>query len=413
MIKTGSNSSDGFQVSAGTNASETPLTGRRVALVGKLGGMARREALTLLRQHGAIPAEVEHEGVTTVVLGAEALPVDLAETLPKRVLDAASAGQVEIISETELWERLELAGESISEKQLYTPAMLAQLLDVPLAIIRRWHRRGLITPTREVFKLPYFDFQEVVTARRLAEMLEAGASPKEIETRLAQLSELLPEIDRPLNQLSVIVEGRHLLLRHGEGLIDSTGQRRFDFEATEAEPIATIPSTAIEPPTVKPTVALSEHSHDTAEELLRQAAEFEDAGQLEAALDMYRASLFVTGPNAEIHFLLAELLYRVGDVTAARERYYAALEVDEDYVEARANLGCVLVETGQPELAVAAFRGALERHEDYPDVHFHLARTLDDLGRADEAQHHWLAFLDSAPDSPWSQEARDRLGLSR
>jgi tetratricopeptide (TPR) repeat protein len=115
------------------------------------------------------------------------------------------------------------------------------------------------------------------------------------------------------------------------------------------------------------------------------------------------------GPQPEVCFQLAELLYRLGDTSGARERYYMAIELDEDYVEARANLGCVLAETGQPELAVAAFQGALRRHPEYMDVHYHLARTLDDLGRAEEADRHWREFLDLAPDSPWAEEARTRL----
>ena len=81
------------------------------------------------------------------------------------------------------------------------------------------------------------------------------------------------------------------------------------------------------------------------------------------------------------------------------------IELDEDYVEARANLGCVLEETGQKDLAVAAFEGALAYHPDYADVHYHLARTLDDLDRAGEAQPHWQAFLNLAPDSPWADRA--------
>jgi tetratricopeptide (TPR) repeat protein len=86
-----------------------------------------------------------------------------------------------------------------------------------------------------------------------------------------------------------------------------------------------------------------------------------------------------------------------------------AIELDEDYVEARANLGCVLAETGQRELAVAAFEGALRYHADYADVHYHLARTLDELGRRDEAEVYWHAFLSMAPDSPWAHEAQQRL----
>ena len=87
-----------------------------------------------------------------------------------------------------------------------------------------------------------------------------------------------------------------------------------------------------------------------------------------------------------------------------------AIELDEDYVEARANLGCVLAETGQHELAVAAFEGALRYHPDYADVHYHLARTLDELDHRSEAEEHWRAFLAQAPDSPWAEEARSRLG---
>jgi tetratricopeptide (TPR) repeat protein len=72
----------------------------------------------------------------------------------------------------------------------------------------------------------------------------------------------------------------------------------------------------------------------------------------------------------------------------------------------------VLAETGQRELAIAAFEGALAYHPDYGDVHYQLARTLDELGRRREAETHWHAFLAQAPDSPWAEEARVRLGHS-
>src|SRR5262249_51447059 len=143
--------------------------------------------------------------------------------------------------------------------------------------------------------------------------------------------------------------------------------------------------------------------------LLQLAGEFEDEGRLELAIEHLRVALAAGGPRPEICFQLAELLYRVGDVAAARERYYMAIELDEDYVEARANLGCSLAESGQTELAIAAFHGALRFHPDYPDVHYHLARAYDERGQADEAAHHWLAFLELAPGSPWADEARLRL----
>jgi tetratricopeptide (TPR) repeat protein len=72
----------------------------------------------------------------------------------------------------------------------------------------------------------------------------------------------------------------------------------------------------------------------------------------------------------------------------------------------------VLAETGQRELAVAAFEGALRYHPDYADVHYHLARTLDEMNQRDRAEEHWRAFVAQAPDTPWAEEARCRLGTT-
>ncbi|MGH7140716.1 MAG: tetratricopeptide repeat protein, partial [Pirellulales bacterium] len=239
----------------------------------------------------------------------------------------------------------------------------------------------------------------------LAELVAAGNSPQQIEKKLAGLRRLVPNVERPLAQLSILVEGKQLLLRQGDGLIEPGGQYRFDFEAER---------TSQTPPAALQFVRRPEEADNatmTPDELRVWAAQKDDEGQLEMAAELYRAALVAGGPNAETCFALAEMLYRLGDLAAARERYYMAIELDENYVEARANLGCVLAETGQPELAVAAFEGALAYHGDYPDVHYHLARTLDDLDRRDEADLHWRIFLELSADSPWADAACRRLGL--
>jgi tetratricopeptide (TPR) repeat protein len=291
--------------------------------------------------------------------------------------------------------------------------------------VRRWHRRGLIVPRREVRRLPYFDFQEIATARRLAELLAAGMSPQAIERKLALLARYMPGVERPLAQLSVIVEGKQLLLRQGDGLIAPGGQHWFNFAPQAGEQPAdragqgiTAEKLETDSPLAgddhQPAVALPLRRNETATpaEMLHEAARLEDEGRLAAAAEMYRAVSMSGGPSAEVCFALAELLYRAGDVAAARERYYMAIELDEEYVEARANLGCVLAELGERELAVAAFEGALAFHDEYADVHYHLARTLDELDRTVEAAEHWEAFLRLAPESPWAETARRRLAES-
>ncbi|MCA9196753.1 MAG: MerR family transcriptional regulator [Planctomycetales bacterium] len=396
------------------------ISGRRVAFIGKLGGMNRREAFQLVKQFGGIPVEQANSAdLDMVVIGADEVVIDNDSLLSDALREAVAQGRIEIASETELWNRLGLVDDQKNIRRLYTPAMLAQLLNVPVSTIRRWHRRGLIVPAKEVHKLPYFDFQEVATARKLAEWVAAGASAAAIEKKLEQLARLVPDVERPLAQLSVIIEGRQLLLRKDEGLIEPGGQRRIDFDAIEAEAASAIDqddailSTQSAGPSIVriSDVFSNDETSMSVEEMVAAAVELEDSGNIADAIEMYRVSLMAGGPNAEISFRLAELLYLQNDVGAARERYAIAIELDENFVEARANLGCVLAETGDLELAIASFRGALKFHSDYPDVHYHLARALDATQETEEAEFHWQEFLRLSPTSPWADEARDRLGL--
>lgn len=403
-------------------AAEVSLEGARVAHVGRFAGMSWRDAQQLLREQGATPIDQPDDNTQILVLGEqELLPAsaDWDSQFSPAIRQAIDEGRTEVITETQLWQRLGLVEAEQHIHRLYTPAMLADLLQVPVAVVRKWHRRGLIVPTREVRRLPYFDFQEVATARRLAEALAAGMSPQTIEKKLAELARYVPSVQRPLAQLSIIIEGKHLLMRQGDGLIAPGGQLWFDFRSAEApvEPVEAGTDDARAHASGTADSGILQLTRQTADsppavgDLLELASRLEDEGELEAAADMYRTALAAGGPTADVCFSLAELLYRLGDPTAARERYFMAIELDEEYVEARANLGCVLAELGQRELAVAAFEGALAFHREYADVHYHLARTLDDLGRAGEADQHWSAFLELAPESPWAAAARRRLAV--
>jgi tetratricopeptide (TPR) repeat protein len=392
------------------------LDGRRVAFAGKLGAMNRREAKQVVRAAGGVMSEQVGAEVDLIVIGADQKPSDnYSELLSDGVLEAAGQGTLEIISETEFWQRLGHVEAETDARRLYTPAMLSELLGVPLSTIRRWHRRGLITPFRQVNRLAYFDYEEVASARHLAQLIAAGESPREIETKLGRLAEMFPSLQRPLSQLSIIIEGHSLLLRQGAGLIEPGGQMRIDFAALESggHTESTANSAVLAFPGRDESPSNEAGHWTTAEEFLEAAIELEDSGDISDAIEVYRSMLLALGPTPDVVFRLAELLYQTGDLPAARERYYLAVELDPEYVEARSSLGCVLVELRQWALAEAAFRGALEHHPDYPDVHFHLARLLDELDRRVEASKYWQEFLQLAPRSPWADEARERLGLGQ
>jgi tetratricopeptide (TPR) repeat protein len=287
---------------------------------------------------------------------------------------------------------------------LYTSAMLAEWLRVPVTAIRHWHRRGYLLAAREVGRLAYFTVDEVHVARTLSQLVAGGCSLALVDRKVDELSLMANDVARPLLELPLVVEGCRILLRRGEEFTEVGGQRILDFESSaDAEMEDDADAPAANRWAVPFAVATDQLGESPSPEQLREwAIELSGQGELAQAVELARAVVVSGSGTAEDQFTLGELLYRGGDLSAARERYFMAIELDENYVEARANLGCVLT-----ELAEAAFRGARAFHEHYADAHYQLAKLLDRLGRHAEAKEHWQSFRALAPDSPWVQEPGD------
>jgi len=305
--------------------------------------------------------------------------------------------------------------ENDSTVQLYTPAMMAQTLGISVRAIRVWYRHGLIQPIRLVLRIPYFDYSVLSTANTFAHWMRQGMTAQSIATQITSLGRLRGTSPQEiLSDLPISLEGKRLVLQHESFRMESSGQLQLSFDTespwNDCDPItiklayAAAPSQPIDssqPPATEAETTLTN--------LLDAAIDAEDREELDEAARLYRSILAKFGPNSDVCFQLAEILYRQADLGGARERYYAAVELDPDLVEARANLGCVLVEQGQTELAVAEFQLALKQHPEYADVHFHLARVLDLQGLSAAASEHWRRFVELAPASPWADEAVARL----
>ena len=317
-------------------------------------GPAGRGAV--VRQQGATVVEEPDASVQLIVVGEEDFPAAIGG---QSWFDEPTQCRIEQrgrgAHRNPTLQRLGLVEAQQGIHRLYTPAMLADLLGVPVAVICRWHRRGLIVPAREVRRLPDFDFQEVATARRLADLFAAGVSPQAIEKQLEAISRCLPGVGRPLAELSVIVRGKEILLRQGDGLVEPGGHLCFGFHAWEGH----------HDEQAVPSLGRANVPHG------RRVGE---DGQLAAAADMYRAAMAAIGPKAEIRFQAAELLYRSGDLGGVRGTLLHGR---------RARRGRTL-RPGKPGLRFGRDRDSAtwpwppsrraRYHRTYADVHYHLAR---------------------------------------
>ncbi len=394
------------------------LQGELVTFTGTLASMTHRRAMELVTEHGGNSATGVTRQTTMLVVGEEGWPLE-SDGLPSvKWQDANELAReglpIRIITESQ-WLHLLALDETRSEiHKAYTPAMLSQLLGIPVHLVRRWERAGLITPVRRVHRLPYFSFQDVASARRLSELLAAGVPRAEIERSLGQLAPVFRDRDRPLDQLELLAHDSRILLRDARGLIEpKSGQRLLALDDQMAGAIETteqserrlpIPVTSWRPE--------SPHEHWGYRDWFDQGRQLLEIDKAEEAIEAFRMCLMEQPDQVDAHFHLAEALYRCGRTRAALERYHSAVEQDHQYIEAWTQLGCLHAELNEPEAALEAFGVALQVHPDFPDAHWHRGEVLQSLGRTDEAIPHWETYLTFDQRGPWAEAARQRLETS-
>lgn len=353
---------------------------------------------------------------TMLVIGEEGWPLE-PDGRPSQKLECVSRWRdeegvaIRILNESDWLHLIDLDERREEVHRLYTPAMLNQLLGISTGTIRRWERLGLIKPVRKVLRLPYFDYQEVTCARRLADLLASGVSREELEASLVRLRNLWPDAARSLAQLELLARDSHVLIRDTEGLREpASGQRHFDFEPP-SPPLQSDDANAEmgEHPATLPMADLDDRVRWSTDDWVREGCWLLETNEIAAAIEAFRLCLMERPADPELNFLLAEALYRRGNVDGAIERYYAAVEADHNYIEGWMQLGCLHAERREFAAALDALDVALDLHPDYPDAHWHAGNILSQIGQTEKARDHWENYLRYDNRGPWADQARQRL----
>lgn len=390
------------------------LQGERLGFTGTLASMTHRQAMELAEQFGGATTHSVSRQTTMLVVGEEGWPLEPDGHPSLKLREVTEWRQqgldIKVLPESDWLHLLGLEERRRDVHRLLTPAMLSQSLNVSVGLIRHWEHIGLIKPVKKVFRLPYFDFQEVACVRRLSELLQSGIAPHVLETSLIRLKSMLPGTEHSLSQLTLLAHDHHVVIRDETGLLDPLSRQRlmdFDPESLDSRSHRDAESR------VNTTVALQIPSGlllpRTAPAWCEQAKQLLELDRLTDAIEAFRCALMLDASVSETHFHLAEALYRTGNLAAAFERFHVAVELDPHYLEAWTQLGCVASELGQTQSALDAFDIALQSHADYPDAHFHKAELLHHLNRSAEAIPHWQAYLTQDQRGPWADVARQRL----
>jgi tetratricopeptide (TPR) repeat protein len=368
---------------------------KEVVFTGRLASMTRAQAATLVRAHGGIYSSRVSRRSNFVVVGQDGWPLDKDGRLTNKLRRARAFKRIGrpiiVVTEEDFLNHLGVDTQA-STRRLHTIAQLSQLVKVPGNRLRTWLRAGLIQAVEIQDGIPRFDYSQVVSARTLCELTEAGVSTERLRRSLIRLRKWMGESDQPLLQLATLEKTGPLLVRLDDGLAEPTGQRHFEFEAGESDSPICLPQAT-----------------KTADQWFDEACDLEDAGRLDEAIEAYRQAILVDSATSFLCFNLANALYGSGQKERAVERYYQAVELDRDSAQGWNNLGVVLSELGKTTEARAALERALSIDPQYADARYNLADLLDGAGQEASAGSHWKAYLAMDQQSIWAKHARRQL----
>jgi tetratricopeptide (TPR) repeat protein len=252
-----------------------------------------------------------------------------------------------------------------------------------------------------------YAFRDLLAIRAAAALLDAGASVRQIREALQALRRQDPDLENPLTEVRLVVEGNRVLALSDRVRFDPrTGQMILGLEAGDVSQAAaaTLRTGLVRP--LKPPKEQAEIWFDRASELDA------DPPRWPEAVEAYRRVVAIDPTYAAAWNNLGLLLHRLGRYDEARQAYGRALDEDGACAEAAYNLGSLAEDTGDVELAIAHYRHALATSPAYPDAHFNLAAVLTRIGRVSEARRHWQRYLQLDAASPWAQIARAQLEAS-
>ena len=251
-----------------------------------------------------------------------------------------------------------------------------------------------------------YTFRDLLALRAASALLDAGASVRQIRTALTALRRQDPDLQQPLAEIRLVLEGDRLVAQSDRVRFDPrTGQMvlALDSGGLEAAATATL-ATGLVRPLAPPA--------DQAETWFERASELDgDPGQWEDAIDAYRRVVSIDPTYAAAWNNLGLLLHRMGRYDEASDAYLAALNQDPQCCEAAYNLGSLHEDRGAIEEAIGDYQKALELSPDYADAHFTLAGALARHGRDGEAIKHWQRYLELDSGSPWARIARAHLEI--
>ncbi len=263
--------------------------------------------------------------------------------------------------------------------------------------LRYWERLQLVRPQAR-WGERFYSFGDLVALRSLQRLTKNKIPAHRVRYVVRLLEKEMGGGPLALQEIQFLEQGRDVLVIPPGAAVPFNPIRRqwaFHFEDGQNAGL----------------VKLRSMAGPTAEQLFEAANSLDSAPEsLAQAIHQYERVLELAPDWIDAHINRGVALYQLGRVDDAKAAFLTAVQLDPLNGISRYNLGCVLEEQGEVEDAIRHLRRAAKAMPGHADVHFNLALAYEKKNERRLAREEWVLYLRYAPNGPWADQARARLG---
>jgi DNA-binding transcriptional MerR regulator len=267
--------------------------------------------------------------------------------------------------------------------QTYSVRDIERVLRLSRSTIRGLIDVGFVTPTRGPRREYRFSFQDLIVLRAARALIQAKVSRRRIRRSLEDLRKHLPET-MPLSGLSICAVGDRVVVRDGNSQyqVDS-GQYVLGLDVSVEDGVLRVVEREFGPQADEATPPPRD-----AFEWFDDALDFEENGDIDAAINAYQQTVALDGQNVAAWINWGRLLHGRGNKREAEAVYLRALEQCGPDSVLMFNLGVLLEDLGRTQAALEAYQTAVGEDPALADGHYNLARLYESLGQPQHAIRH-------------------------
>ena len=370
------------------------LRNARVVFTGKLAAMPRQEAYAIVRTAGGEPGNTVSRHTSLLVVGMEGWPLLPDGRISNKLRRAEKINRalhsIQIVSELAFLEAAGLESRKSELRKTYRLEEVCRLLKLSPETLQRWEQFSLIRS-----EAGRYDFQDIVTLRMIAGLVEQGVRPQTIATSIRKLAAVLPGTARPLAQLRIVADNPgSVLAEFGGHRMTPYGQLLFNFgTSAKFEPrVVDLPSRDL-----------------SATEWFEHGQIHESEENLEEAVNAYCKAVRLCPQFPEAYFNMGNVLREMERLGLAEKAFRTCVRQDPGCISGWYNLADVQDLRGNTKGAIQSLRKIIQISPTFADAHFNLASCLEKICHRQEALQHWSAYLRLDPNSQWAEVAQKRL----